>query len=35
MAKQAVLLLAHWDHFGKKPDGIYHGAEDDGLGDAW
>ena len=29
-----VVYTAHWDHFGRKPDGIYHGAQDDGLGDA-
>ena len=27
-----VVYTAHWDHFGKTSDGIFHGAEDDGLG---
>ena len=27
-----VVYTAHWDHFGKNADGIFHGAEDDGLG---
>jgi Zn-dependent M28 family amino/carboxypeptidase len=27
-----VVYTAHWDHFGKSADGIFHGAEDDGLG---
>jgi Zn-dependent M28 family amino/carboxypeptidase len=27
-----VIYTAHWDHFGKTADGIFHGAEDDGLG---
>ena len=27
-----VIYTAHWDHFGSKPEGIFHGAEDDGLG---
>lgn len=29
-----VVYTAHWDHFGKKADGIYHGAEDNALGAA-
>jgi Zn-dependent M28 family amino/carboxypeptidase len=29
-----VVYTAHWDHFGKKPEGIFHGAEDDALGTA-
>jgi Zn-dependent M28 family amino/carboxypeptidase len=29
---QYVVYTAHWDHFGKSPDGIFHGAEDDALG---
>jgi Zn-dependent M28 family amino/carboxypeptidase len=29
---QLVVYTAHWDHFGKTPDGIFHGAEDDALG---
>jgi Zn-dependent M28 family amino/carboxypeptidase len=27
-----VVYTAHWDHFGKNADGIFHGAADDGLG---
>ena len=27
-----VVYTAHWDHFGKTADGIFHGAEDDSLG---
>ncbi len=27
-----VVYTAHWDHFGKNSDGIFHGAEDDALG---
>jgi len=27
-----VIYTAHWDHFGKNADGIFHGAEDDALG---
>jgi Zn-dependent M28 family amino/carboxypeptidase len=27
-----VVYTAHWDHFGKTPAGIFHGAEDDALG---
>ncbi len=27
-----VIYSAHWDHFGKGPEGIFHGAEDDALG---
>jgi Zn-dependent M28 family amino/carboxypeptidase len=27
-----VVYTAHWDHFGKSADGIFHGAEDDALG---
>jgi Zn-dependent M28 family amino/carboxypeptidase len=29
---QYVVYTAHWDHFGKNADGIFHGAEDDALG---
>jgi Zn-dependent M28 family amino/carboxypeptidase len=29
---EMVVYTAHWDHFGKTPEGIFHGAEDDGLG---
>jgi Zn-dependent M28 family amino/carboxypeptidase len=27
-----VIYTAHWDHFGKTAEGIFHGAEDDALG---
>ena len=27
-----VVYTAHWDHFGKNEEGIFHGAEDDALG---
>jgi Zn-dependent M28 family amino/carboxypeptidase len=27
-----VVYTAHWDHFGKNADGVFHGAEDDALG---
>jgi Zn-dependent M28 family amino/carboxypeptidase len=27
-----VVYTAHWDHFGKNKEGIFHGAEDDALG---
>jgi Zn-dependent M28 family amino/carboxypeptidase len=27
-----VVYTAHWDHFGKTPAGVFHGAEDDALG---
>ena len=27
-----VVYTAHWDHLGKGPEGIFHGAEDDALG---
>ena len=27
-----VIYTAHWDHLGKGPDGIFHGAQDDALG---
>ena len=29
---QYVVYTAHWDHFGKNAEGIFHGAEDDALG---
>jgi Zn-dependent M28 family amino/carboxypeptidase len=32
VADQFVVYTAHWDHFGKNADGIFHGAEDDALG---
>ena len=27
-----VVYTAHWDHLGKGPEGIFHGAQDDALG---
>ena len=27
-----VVYTAHWDHFGRTPQGVFHGAEDDALG---
>jgi Zn-dependent M28 family amino/carboxypeptidase len=27
-----VVYTAHWDHFGKNADGVFHGAQDDALG---
>lgn len=27
-----VVYTAHWDHLGKKPEGIFHGAQDNALG---
>jgi Zn-dependent M28 family amino/carboxypeptidase len=32
MKDEYVVYTAHWDHFGKTADGIFHGAEDDALG---
>ncbi|MGH9142303.1 MAG: M28 family metallopeptidase [Vicinamibacterales bacterium] len=32
LKSEYVVYTAHWDHFGKTADGIFHGAEDDGLG---
>jgi Zn-dependent M28 family amino/carboxypeptidase len=29
-----VIYTAHWDHFGKRDEGIFHGAEDNALGTA-
>lgn len=29
-----IILTAHYDHLGKKPEGIYRGADDDGSGTA-
>ena len=28
---QYVIYTAHWDHFGKSAEGIFHGAEDDAV----
>jgi Zn-dependent M28 family amino/carboxypeptidase len=30
--EEYVVYTAHWDHFGRTADGIFHGAEDDALG---
>ncbi|PYQ69230.1 MAG: hypothetical protein DMG04_29185 [Acidobacteria bacterium] len=32
LRSEYVVYTAHWDHFGKNSDGIFHGAEDDALG---
>jgi Zn-dependent M28 family amino/carboxypeptidase len=32
LQNEYVVYSAHWDHFGKGPEGIFHGAEDDALG---
>jgi len=32
LADEYVVYTAHWDHFGKSAEGIFHGAEDDALG---
>jgi Zn-dependent M28 family amino/carboxypeptidase len=32
LKNEYVVYTAHWDHFGKSPEGIFHGAEDDALG---
>jgi Zn-dependent M28 family amino/carboxypeptidase len=32
LKNEYVVYTAHWDHFGKGPEGIFHGAEDDALG---
>ena len=32
LKSEYVVYTAHWDHFGKSADGIFHGAEDDALG---
>ncbi len=29
---ELVVYSAHWDHFGKRPEGVFHGAQDDALG---
>jgi Zn-dependent M28 family amino/carboxypeptidase len=28
---EVVVYSGHWDHFGKRADGIYHGARDNAL----
>ena len=32
LKSEYVVYTAHWDHFGKNADGIFHGAQDDGIG---
>jgi Zn-dependent M28 family amino/carboxypeptidase len=32
LQNEYVVYSAHWDHFGKGAEGIFHGAEDDALG---
>jgi Zn-dependent M28 family amino/carboxypeptidase len=32
LKSEYVVYTAHWDHFGRNADGIFHGAEDDALG---
>src|SRR5262245_46134082 len=32
LKNEYVAYTAHWDHFGKTAEGIFHGAEDDALG---
>ena len=32
LKNEYVVYTAHWDHFGKNAEGIFHGAEDDALG---
>jgi Zn-dependent M28 family amino/carboxypeptidase len=32
LKNEYVVFSAHWDHFGKGPEGVFHGAEDDALG---
>src|SRR5581483_264711 len=32
LRNEYVIYTAHWDHFGKTAEGIFHGAEDDALG---
>jgi Zn-dependent M28 family amino/carboxypeptidase len=32
LRNEYVVYTAHWDHFGKSAEGIFHGAEDDALG---
>lgn len=34
MKEEYVILTAHYDHLGKRPEGIYPGADDDGSGTA-
>jgi len=32
LKSEYVIYTAHWDHFGKSAEGIFHGAQDDALG---
>ena len=32
LKNEYIVYTAHWDHFGRSADGIFHGAEDDALG---
>jgi Zn-dependent M28 family amino/carboxypeptidase len=32
LRNEYVVYTAHWDHFGTRPEGIFHGAQDDALG---
>ena len=32
LRNEYVVYTAHWDHFGKSAEGIFHGAEDDAVG---
>ena len=32
LKNEYVVYTAHWDHFGKRAEGIFHGAQDDALG---
>jgi Zn-dependent M28 family amino/carboxypeptidase len=34
LKNEYVVYTAHWDHFGKRDEGIFHGAEDDAVGDS-
>jgi Zn-dependent M28 family amino/carboxypeptidase len=34
LKNEYVVYTAHWDHFGKRDEGIFHGAQDDALGNA-
>jgi Zn-dependent M28 family amino/carboxypeptidase len=34
LKNEYVVYTAHWDHFGRRDEGIFHGAQDDALGNA-
>ena len=34
LKNEYVIYTAHWDHFGKRPEGVFHGAQDNALGNA-